>query len=403
MNQGDADVLFQYLKEILFERNTPMLSEKDVSPEFEKLVEGMNLLHGWIDESYRFARDIAEGNLNSEEPSKDNPLNDSLKMLRSNISHLIWQTKRVAEGDYCQRVAMMGDFSTSFNTMIAQLKRREAALTEHNALLSYMTDNIGDFVLVLDDETKKILYENKAAINLLVEETQIAGMLQHFLKAYNVRDSGRSWEISLPSPGDVEQMLFYHIDSFYIDWQGKQATAHLLRNVTEQREWESSIEYEANTDALTGLYNRRYCMDVLTRLLANKKEFFICFADLDKLKYVNDTFGHCCGDEYIRTVASVLKESFRGDDVICRMGGDEFIVLMQGCVEKHAVMRMEQVRNRLFQLVQERHLKHEMSISYGVVAYDKNNKMDAEALLCEADQKMYLFKQAHGKAVRDGE
>ncbi len=398
MNQRDADVLFQYLKEILYERNTPKLSEQDISPECKKLVDGMNLLNRWVEESNQFAQDIAEGNLNGEEPSKDNPLNDSLKRLRSNISHLIWQTKRVAEGDYSQRVAMLGDFSDSFNSMTAQLEQRESALKEHNALLSYITDNIREFVIVLDDETKKLLYENKVALDFLEEEAQTAEVLRHALEAYQVRNSGRSWEMSLSSPDDTEQMLFYHIDSFRIDWQGRQATAHLLRNVTKQREWEFSIEYVANTDALSGLYNRRYCINLLNRLIANKMKFFVCFADLDKLKYVNDKFGHCCGDEFIRTVSSVLKENFRGDDAICRIGGDEFIILMQGCVEQHAVVRMEQVRSRLSQIAQEKNLKYEMSISYGIVTCDKTNTMDAEELLSKADKKMYLYKEMHGKS-----
>lgn len=400
MRQKDADVLFQYLKQILFDRSAPLLSEEEVAPEFEKLVKGMNLLHGWIDESYKFAGDIAEGNLNGEEPSKDNPLCDSLKMLRSNIAHLVWQTKQVAGGDYSQRVAMMGDFSTAYNTMILQLKQREAALTEHNALLSRITDNIGEYLAVLDEETREFLYENKALTDMAREEGGVVEDLRYNIKNYDMENNGRSWEINISPREDHEYPLYYRVDSFYIDWQGRKATVHLLRDVTEQKEWESSIEYAANTDILTGLYNRRYCMEVLDGYIANKKNFYVCFADLDQLKFVNDNYGHGFGDEYIQTVADVLKGYFRKEDIICRMGGDEFLIIMENCTEKYARISMEQIRKRLLQLTEDNDIKYSMSISYGIVGCDENNMLAAEEILNESDKEMYIFKQAHRNRIK---
>ncbi len=395
MERNDTDVLFEYLRKILFERNTPMLSAQEVSPESEKLVNGMNLFHDWLEENFRFANDIAEGNLNGTEPSKDNPLCAPLKMLRSNLSHLMWQTKQVADGDYSQRVAMLGEFSTAFNTMTMQLKQREAALKEHNALLSHITDNIGEYVAVLDEETRESLYENKALVDMSIEEPRLAEDLRYSISRYDMESSGRSWEISLLSSEEEGRTLYYHVDSFYIDWQGKKAIAHLLCDVTEQKEWESSIEYAANSDALTGLFNRRYCMEMMERYIENKRDFLVCFVDLDKLKYVNDTFGHCHGEEYILTMAAVLKENVRKDDIICRIGGDEFVILMPKCTEKHSKMRMNQARNRLLQLTAEKNLKYPMSLSYGVIACGENNTLSAEEILDESDKEMYLFKQAH--------
>ena len=92
------------------------------------------------------------------------------------------------------------------------------------------------------------------------------------------------------------------------------------------------LEERANTDELTGLYNRRYFMGALSQEAAKAEEYGVPFSviaiDVNGLKYVNDTFGHQYGDELIRAVASILKDTCRETDVAARMGGDEFSVLL---------------------------------------------------------------------------
>ncbi len=395
MRQNDADIIFAYLKSILFERNASMLSDQDVSTEFSKVVQGMNLLHNWLNELSGFAEDIALGNLNGKMPERANPLCDSLKMLRSNFSHLVWQTQQVANGDYSQKVAMMGEFTDAFNIMIEQLKQRELALREQNALLSCITDNIGEYVIVFDEETKEVLYENKALIDTTIKEPELIDILHQYLEETNADTSIRSRDISFISPSLTDRMLHYHLNSFFIDWQGRKSIAYLLRDVTDQKEWESSIEYAANSDPLTGLFNRRYCMEILEGYVRDKEDFSVCFADLDKLKYVNDNFGHACGDEYILTTTSVLRDHFRKEDIICRIGGDEFVILMQGCSSKYMEMRMKQVRSRLAQLALKGEHNFSMSISYGIYASNENEGLSADEILEKSDERMYAFKQAH--------
>ncbi|WMC93396.1 sensor domain-containing diguanylate cyclase [Kineothrix sp. MB12-C1] len=400
MKEKDADILFQYLKDILYERGVPMLSEQEVSAESAKLVDGMNLLHGWLKEGYQFATDISEGILNGEEPSKDNPLCGPLKMLRSNFVHLVWQTKQVASGDYSQQVAMMGDFSAAFNTMTEQLMQRESALREHNELLSYITDNIGEYVVVLDRETKDFLHENKSFLNISIEKPELVNALKRALEDYDIETNGRFWEISISSADQADRMLYYHVDSFHINWKGKSATAYLLRDITERKEWESSIEYAANSDVLTKLYNRRYCINTISKYIEEQEEFLVCFIDLDKLKEVNDTFGHCLGDEYIVIAADILMENAGRDDIICRIGGDEFIIIMRGYSEEQVRMRMEQIRKQLFQLSKEGKVKYLMNLSYGIARYNKNNMHNAEEIMHEADKNMYLFKRENRRDTK---
>ena len=353
----------------------------------------MNLHHDWLNEVSNFIEDIALGNLNRKMPARANPLCDSLKMLHSNFSYLIWQMKQVATGDYTQKVAMMGEFSEAFNLMIEQLKQRESALQEQNDLLSCITDNIGEYVIVFDEETKEVLYENISWMDTTMREPELVDILFHYLEEANEDTSIRSKNFNFISPSISDRILHYHLNSFFIDWQGRSSIAYLLRDVTEQKEWESSIEYVANSDPLTGLYNRRYCMDVLDSYVKNKKTFSLCFADLDKLKYVNDTFGHAIGDEYILTTVSVLRNHFRKEDLICRIGGDEFVIIMQDDSNKYMEMRMKQVRLRMAQLSLEDSRDFKMSISYGIYDCDTDNELSAEEILEKADERMYIFKQ----------
>lgn len=411
MVQKNAEVLFEYLKSILFEQEVPVLEAEGFDEGESRLVQGMNLLNKWLKENQSFSENIATGRLNCAPPSKDNPICDPLKMLRSNLSHLVWQARQVAEGDYNQKVVMLGEFSDGFNTMIEQLKQREetlleqnshirekaVALLESNELLSCITENMKDYIVVLDAETMQSVFENKAFEELTVNKESIAEALKSELQGYQYGEGRRFWEIEMPLEEKEEQTLFLNVHSFYIDWQGRKATAHLVADITVQKERESSIEYIANSDDLTGLFNRRYCMELLEEWVKKKAAFSICFADLDGLKYVNDTFGHFWGDNYLQAVSRVFKEVFRSSDAICRIGGDEFVIALENCPEKYTQQRMQRVYDRIAELSENNEVGYPMSISYGIYSCDADNKLTPEEILEQSDAKMYAFKLAHKK------
>jgi len=108
----------------------------------------------------------------------------------------------------------------------------------------------------------------------------------------------------------------------------------IIREVTEQKRVERENFYHAHYDFLTGLPNRFLALDRLNSLIKSSKRSgknaFVFFVDLDDFKKINDTFGHFIGDKALIEVASCLKSSVRDEDTIGRMGGDEFIVLLQG-------------------------------------------------------------------------
>ncbi|MGZ5549061.1 MAG: diguanylate cyclase domain-containing protein, partial [Nitrososphaeraceae archaeon] len=100
----------------------------------------------------------------------------------------------------------------------------------------------------------------------------------------------------------------------------------IFRDITLQKGYEKKIEYFSFYDKLTDLYNRRYFEEELKRLNTKRQlPISIILADIDGLKYVNDKFGHNCGDKLINDSSNIIKNSCRKEDIVARWGGDEFI------------------------------------------------------------------------------
>jgi diguanylate cyclase (GGDEF)-like protein len=166
---------------------------------------------------------------------------------------------------------------------------------------------------------------------------------------------------------------------------------------------QSSAELDrlAHTDPLTALHNRRYLMQELERHIEIYKRyrhpFGILMLDFDKLKLVNDTFGHSVGDEALKLLALVMKASVRDVDIPCRHGGDEFAVIMPE-TEKEAI---QAVGHRISDSVSKTPLKIgrtalELQVSYGCASCPEDG-VDSEALLQEADTSLYRTKEQKRK------
>ncbi|MEG2852680.1 MAG: GGDEF domain-containing protein, partial [Hydrogenoanaerobacterium sp.] len=156
------------------------------------------------------------------------------------------------------------------------------------------------------------------------------------------------------------------------------------------------LESLAFKDELTGLFNRRYGMQMLDNLVSGKKEFTVCMVDLDGLKYVNDSKGHLVGDDYIITVANAMLEIQDEDSVTCRVGGDEFIIIFPNYIEANAREKVN-LLNKKISLIQK---GYTLSISCGIFYVSSNMSLLPETILERADEKMYLVKKAK-KACRE--
>ncbi len=145
-------------------------------------------------------------------------------------------------------------------------------------------------------------------------------------------------------------------------------------------------------DELTGLLNRRGFLSMAQQQLkiAQREdwELVLLFADLDSLKNINDNFGHTEGDRALKSVASVLKKTFRTSDLIARLGGDEFIVLALNAPAA-GVQKMKTRLNSNLDRHNSQNRYYQLSLSIGIAQFDPNHETSLESMIVEADKALY--------------
>jgi diguanylate cyclase (GGDEF)-like protein len=385
------------------------------SPELGDLQEAVNYLENCLYEINRYLGHLSRGQLSVEPLSRKNYLAANLKQIHSDLKNLTWQTNQVAQGDYKQRVDFLGEFSVSFNKMISQLEEREQIMTERAAallqsklLLVSIVDSIKEWLLVLDTETCEVLF-----VNLAAKQQQSTNYCLEADSCHLYQEGlHRCIEIVRASKGSTADYApiehrcvcmhrrprFLTIRPYPLDWNGRSACAFLISDVTETKDREEKLQTLAFKDELTGVFNRRYGLAEIDKLILAREDFLLCFIDIDRLKYVNDTFGHASGDEYISSVADIVQASMRSSDTLCRYGGDEFILVMRNCPDSAGRQKLADARRKIV----EDSTAFPKCISYGFTHVTRENTLAFDELLGLADKEMYEFKVANRQKGAEG-
>jgi len=162
------------------------------------------------------------------------------------------------------------------------------------------------------------------------------------------------------------------------------------QDITERKNYEESLHFIGTHDALTGLFNRSYFDSVLKRLAgSNDYPISIVIADVDELKYINDTCGHGEGDSVIRRAAESLIAVFRTSDVVSRIGGDEFAVLLPHTDEETARSIVERISNGCSD-IRQTNTEYQYGLSLGIATAHEPSRLESTFKL--ADERMYLDK-----------
>ncbi|MBI4792563.1 MAG: diguanylate cyclase [Deltaproteobacteria bacterium] len=289
---------------------------------------------------------------------------------------------------------------------ISQTKIAEKRLRETKEYLHSIFHSVQAGIIVIDAETKIIIDANPRALELF--GLSKSAMLQ---RACNeVICSIEEGQCPILDGGGV---CAYQTTQAVTRENGKEiyllksATACMINDkryivasfldISEQKKLEQKLHSLSITDELTGLLNRRGFMMMAKKQLRiadrNQGKLFLIFADLDNLKWVNDTYGHDIGDLLLVKVAKILS-SFRRSDIIARLGGDEFAILLSDSSESGGEKKLAE---RFEQLLQEENKKNELGfaigVSFGVVAYDKYKPCQVDELIARADKLMYLSKK----------
>ena len=160
---------------------------------------------------------------------------------------------------------------------------------------------------------------------------------------------------------------------------------------------QNQLKLMATTDPLTGIMNRQAGTAYLKRLIKSAKllntHLTICFVDLDDLKKVNDTLGHQEGDRYLQQAILILQQKIRKADLICRFGGDEFVLAISNCNRHQAEVFWEKAEEAMRDFNQNATMPFTISMSRGFAEYNPNTPMSLAELISMADTEMYAFKQ----------
>jgi len=171
----------------------------------------------------------------------------------------------------------------------------------------------------------------------------------------------------------------------------------IFRDISARKDTEQRLRRYASTDLLTEVLNRRAGLDYLQEEMnlaeANNFTLSVIFIDVNDLKSVNDNFGHQEGDKLLQQVSNVMQSSLRRNDMVVRLGGDEFLLILPQSDEEAAEKIWNRVREKLKQLSKSNDKDYEISVSHGSAEYSPDYKKSLDQLINKADHAMYEEKK----------
>lgn len=180
-----------------------------------------------------------------------------------------------------------------------------------------------------------------------------------------------------------------------LNLEQKEALNILSRQVITQME----LDNLAIRDPLTGLFNRRYAEEQLQaelRKMERKQSTLgLIILDIDHFKKINDTYGHHAGDALLKSFGKMLVENIRFEDIVCRMGGEEFMIIMPDSNSDIVMQRAEKVREQVMNMdfTHDGQLLDRITISAGIACYPVNSE-SLDGLYQEADNALYIAKNS---------
>jgi two-component system CheB/CheR fusion protein len=264
------------------------------------------------------------------------------------------------------------------------------------------------------DKNEQIVFVNPALMKLLgYDEADVLGQHPRIFKSDTAEEDfskriwqeitrGNTWkeELWLRNKQGQDIVCMLRVSPISERYEASYSYVAMVSDITERKKFQDTIIRQATEDALTGLPNRTLLMDRLRQALIQAQrhgtEAAVLFMDLDGFKVINDTLGHNVGDKLLVQVADRLRKSIRESDTLARMGGDEFIFVINDAQLDGVKQLCEKVLESLQQGFELEGEQHQISASLGIAMYPEHSR-DENELLRLADQAMYEAKRL-GKA-----
>ena len=303
---------------------------------------------------------------------------------------------------------MISDEFIIHNCVDITLQKQKELQLEQSAIF-FENSNEG---ILITDANRKIISVNKAFSKITgYEKEEVLGKTPSILSSgvhdkefyKNMRES-----LTLNSTWKGEIWNKKKNGEIYPEWLNisivKDSSGNILNyvaifsDITKIKKSNERIEYLAHHDPLTNLPNRLLLKarldQSITRASISKEILALFFIDIDNFKVINDTYGHSIGDKIINLVASRLQKNLRAEDTISRIGGDEFVIVIENIDQERSV---EKIANKILDDFKEpiklQEYLFDVTISIGISLFP-NNSHDAEDLIKHADTAMYSAKNA---------
>jgi len=331
--------------------------------------------------------------------------------IRKPIARITGALKAEAEGT--REVEVHHTWTEETENLVSAFSHMRRQIHARQQRLETILDNAAEGIITFDTEGR-IESFNQAAERLFgYAEEEVAGKdlrliippqtresredyLEHFIRTEIQHLIGHEGEVTGRHKDGSTFPMALKISSMILE--GKQLYTGLVADISERKAMLEHLKDMAEHDGLTGLYNRSYFQQELDRVVERvKRTGGICCAllyiDLDNFKYINDTLGHSAGDRLIIEVAGILNKRARKSDLIARIGGDEFSVLLFDTTPALSVQVAESFRAKLADYV----FKHngekiDIGCSIGVTAINPKCS-SAAAILSQADLACHLAKR----------
>jgi two-component system cell cycle response regulator len=304
---------------------------------------------------------------------------------------LALQTVHEGAQDYLFKAQVDANLLARAIRYAIERKHSQEALQESERRLRTIIEKNVDGIVVVDGKGVVQLV-NSAAESILDRKAEdLVGESFGFPAA-----AGETTELDIVRRGGGTTIAEMRVVE--IELHGETRYMASLRDITELVRLRETFRMMAMVDELTGLYNRRGFLALTEQQLKlakrTKRGALLLYADLDHMKWINDTLGHPEGDRALIETADVLRETFRESDVIARIGGDEFVVL---ALETWGAASAEAIATRLQRKLEACNTggdhRYELSLSMGIAHYDPECPCSIDELLNRADTLMYEQKQ----------
>jgi len=312
-----------------------------------------------------------------------------------------------------EEVKLLTELADNLAYGIRALRVREERICSEEALKSSeekyrsLVESTEDSIYLVDREYR-YLFMNKKHLERMNVLKEVA-LGQPYQKFHSPEENKKIVELVdrvFQSGLSVHQEHLSRRDSRYFlrtlspvtDRDGKTVAVTVVsKDITGIKQLEERLRTLTLTDELTGLYNRRGFLALVNPLLKlakrQKKTLYMLYADMDKLKEINDTFGHQEGDLAIKDTANIFRSTYRESDIIARIGGDEFVVIPVESTGNNSTG----IESRLQEMIENHNAKREraykLSISCGIAYYDPSTPTTIDELLHQGEKLMYEQKQ----------